>query len=172
MAATSPRDRLLRVLLLAGSPAVAFSAYACDEGGTAPAAEIAGSGGAGSGGASSSSLPPIPKGKGGNSGGYPLCQQRYAAGGGDGVCCLDIYCVPAVASSCPAADEVSRGVGTGSCSCDPTTGPYDPGALEPSGDSKGKDCCYLAGVTGCDGRPLLAGGVARVAALSASEGWA
>ncbi len=250
MAATSPRDRLLRALLLAATPAVAFSAYACDDGpsaGEAPGNELAtagsagastatgsagtsattgsagtsattgsagttattgsagttatgsagtsatpgaggsslgvgGSGGitgtpgvAGSGGAATASFPPVPTGTGEGENGYPQCgPDQTKPGGGRGFhgsCCVDLYCIPFVDGSCPAAKDVRRGMGSGTCGCDTTTGPYDPGEMEPVADSKGKDCCYLAGIIGCDGRPLLIAGVARVAGLAVSSGW-
>jgi hypothetical protein len=201
MAATSPRDRLLRALLLAAGPAVALSAYACDDGPSAgegadnalatagsagsgaggSASSVAGSGGAagtlgiaGSGGAVASVFPPVPQGTGGSESGYPQCGPDQSSPGGfgfHGSCCVDLYCIPFVDGACPAASTVQRGTGSGTCGCETTTGPFDPGGATPVADSKGKDCCYLAGRIGCDGRPLLIAGVARVAGLAAGSAW-
>lgn len=227
MAATSPRDRLLRALLLAAGPAVAVTTYACDDGpsasegagnqlatagaagttvaGAAGSAAIGGAGGSsgvggasgsssGVGGASGSSsavgggsgtagaaggvaseFPPAPAGTGEGPNGYPQCGPDQSSPSGFGLhgsCCVDLYCIPLVAGSCPAAENVYRGQGTGTCNCGTSTGPYDPGDATPAADSKGTACCYLAGIIGCDGRPLLIAGEARVAALAElSGGW-
>ncbi len=45
-------------------------------------------------------------------------------------------------------------------------GPY--AALSPNDDGT---CCYLVGTIGCDGRPLLVEGAARVAPITRRRDW-
>ena len=155
MAATALHNRLLRALLMTTGSAIALATYGCDEG--APAAQ-----------GSAAALPAVPEAAGGSAATYPQCASPEQGG-----CCVDVYCVPfSDDGTCPAADLVHRGTGSGSCSCGMSTGPYDPGTQALAADSKGTSCCYFAGKVGCEGRPLLIAGVARVAELAWASGWA
>ena len=125
----------------------------------------------GSAAGTASPYPAVPKGTGESASGYPQCGPESTSPGLSGSCCVDLYCIASVGGSCPAAETVQRGYGSGSCGCELTTGPYAPGDVAPASDSKGKDCCYLAGIIGCTGRPLVIAAVARVAGLAAASGW-
>lgn len=103
-------------------------------------------------GTDTTSLDPVPEGS------YPECE------GSDtgllvGPCCTDVYCIAAGSDgACRAADDVTAeeatglGLGSGDCQCGPVEGPYAPRAGDPEA------CCYLVGVQGCTGRPVVVAG--------------
>lgn len=91
-------------------------------------------------------------------GAYPECGPDDT-GGFVGPCCVDVHCIDAdTDGTCRPSDAVTAeeltglSLGTGNCQCTPVEGPYAPRA-EDSGD-----CCYLVGIQGCSGRPVVVQG--------------
>jgi len=99
----------------------------------------------------------------------PVCRGPYYDDGGGffGQCCDDVLCTTPVNGACPStadARAVLTGLppGSGSCECEPLRGPYA------NTDADSADaCCYLVGSIGCEGRPLLVHGEARLAEVIA-----
>lgn len=89
-----------------------------------------------------------------------------------GQCCYKVTCGDQVDGACPPVSEARAYIsgfpsGSGTCACgDPASGPYAPRSA-----SEGP-CCYVVGIISCDGRPLLVGGVPRLAPLIARADWA
>jgi hypothetical protein len=120
-------------------------------------------------------LPPIPPAPESSPTGYPVCGEDRTSPSGfgyHGACCVDIECrAPSEDGLCPAPSLVQRGTGSGTCGCGTTEGPFAAGDDQAAQVAEGRTCCYLAGIIGCDGRPLLVDGIARVAALGAATEW-
>ena len=86
-------------------------------------------------------------------------------GGYDGQCCDEVLCAAPVNGLCPSAEDVvldGLPPGSGTCECASLRGPY---ANENPADPE--SCCYLVGSIGCEGRPLLVQGEARLADVHA-----
>ncbi len=104
-------------------------------------------------------------------GDYPICDGDTSMSTGQ--CCVDVYCTPAKSDgTCASTDETTAGditglsLGSGDCECDAPEGPYAPY------DGKDGDCCYLVGVQGCEGRPMIVQGHQRRAPLVRGRSWA
>ena len=97
-------------------------------------------------------LPTIPAGD------YPECTE--ASSEFFGPCCVEVYCVDPTNGECVAAEEANPqeitgvSLGSGNCLCDPVDGPYSSEGAEAYTDTTGA-CCYLVGIQGCEGRPML-----------------
>lgn len=113
--------------------------------------------GGGDGDAAVDTLEPLPA--------LPLCEgPTYTdpMGGYSGQCCYEVHCAaPTDDNLCVGpseADLTNLPPGSGTCECGSRSGPFanaDPAAVEA--------CCYLVGVIGCEGRPLMIAGEARLA---------
>ena len=121
-------------------------------------------GGGEEGGGSGSGLEEVPEAD------YPVCDGD--SGMSVGPCCVDVYCLDAEPDgSCLPTDELTaaeitgKSLGSGECECEAPAGPYAPY------DGKEGDCCYTVGVQGCEGRPLLVGGLRRTARLVRGRSW-
>jgi hypothetical protein len=155
-------------------------------GASAGSAGSSGIGGTGSGGTSgmgtsgtagssgtSSNLPPIPPPKEGTA--YPVCGPDQTGTGYVGSCCVHVTCrdIDASTGACPDPTMVSLGVGSGTCSCEATLGPFAPSSVYPTDipGEEDKPCCYLAGIIGCEGRPLIVDNRFLISALVCSSLW-
>ena len=113
-------------------------------------------------------LPPIPDGE------YPECDGQSSDFSGE--CCVDVYCTEPVNGDCleaagQNADAITGlGLGSGLCLCDEVQGPYANQNAEPATAANG-ECCYLVGVQGCEGRPMLVEENLRKAPLIRGEAW-
>lgn len=98
-----------------------------------------------------------------------------APDGYDGQCCVEALCYqPPDDEGCDTAEVAAthvegRPIGSGTCSCRLSegadafwAGPYAPNPEIPTPPG---ECCYLAGIVGCTGRPFMVAGQAQVAAL-------
>lgn len=87
---------------------------------------------------------------------------------------MDVVCQAPdpTTGQCADASEVRRGTGSGTCSCETTEGPFQADDVHLELTAGGKGCCYVAGIIGCDGRPLFVEGLQRAAGLRAADGWA
>jgi hypothetical protein len=90
-----------------------------------------------------------------------------------GQCCVDVLCYTPDDGVCGGPDMVHAKLpgfppGSGECSCVPEPGKQD--VEGPFAGSSGS-CCYLVGSIGCDGRPLLVAGNARLAAVRRRGDW-
>ena len=111
------------------------------------------------------------------SGSYPDCGTDQSTPGGfgyHGSCCMDVVCQAPDTKTGQCADPstVHRGVGSGTCGCGTTLGPFQADAAHQGLTTDGQGCCYVAGIIGCDGRPLFVDGMQRKASLRAEGGWA
>lgn len=84
---------------------------------------------------------------------YPYCFGPDYDTGYSGQCCLDVYCGPRPAAGCPEAPDSYEltefgypSTGSGECACGDIEGPF-------AGETP-DECCYVAGIVGCTGRPL------------------
>jgi hypothetical protein len=112
------------------------------------------------------SLPAVPDGD------YPECDDEAADSGWSGPCCVDVYCAAAQADgTCAESTDVSadaltgESLGSGSCQCDTIQGPFAP----PAGATGA--CCYLVGIQGCTGRPMVVDGRLLRAGLVRGKRW-
>ena len=81
----------------------------------------------------------------------------------DGVCAEDVFDIYAVLPNLPS--------GSDDCGCTPeSTGESMSGPYAPIASNEGS-CCYIFGKIGCDGRPLLVEGAARVARIQQRRDW-
>ncbi|MFT3768898.1 MAG: hypothetical protein QM820_25935 [Minicystis sp.] len=93
-------------------------------------------------------------------------------GGYDGQCCEKTLCTAPTDGYCPAAEVAKPTLdglppGSGTCECSPIRGPY--AGTSDAGDAI---CCYLIGSIGCEGRPLVVHGEARLAdVIAAPSAW-
>src|SRR5262245_32860205 len=112
------------------------------------------------GGCGSDALEPAPA---------PACRGEIyddpASFGFHGQCCDKLLCRPPLANICPAAEDANppgMPEGSGECLCEGgVRGPFanqDPHAED--------GCCYLVAIIGCDGRPFVVDGAARVAPVT------
>ena len=113
-------------------------------------------------------LPPIPAGN------YPECDGQSSESTGE--CCIDVYCAEPVNGDCleginQNADAITgAGLGSGSCLCDDVEGPYSNEGATAETAANG-ECCYLIGVQGCEGRPMLVEENLRKARLIRGKSW-
>ena len=107
-------------------------------------------------------------------GNYPECDGQSTEFTSE--CCIDIYCTEKVNSECPEAvvensDAITGlGLGTGNCLCEPPEGPYANTDVAAETAANG-ECCYLVGVQGCAGRPMLVEENLRKAPLIRGKAW-
>jgi hypothetical protein len=124
-------------------------------------------------------LPPPPGGvaaDGGVATGYPQCYGESSQLSGP--CCLNVRCVepPDGGTQCKMPNEIQpRDVGyvtfgSGSCLCQPISGPYTPETAQRYSPTQGP-CCYLVPIQYCAGRPLILEGRGVVAPLTFDAGW-
>jgi hypothetical protein len=97
-----------------------------------------------------------------------------------GQCCYTALCYESV--ECLPADSLElpqklQGFppGSGRCTCsldgrEIVSGPFSPNPEDPKVPSSG-NCCYVVGGIGCDGRPLMIDGMARVAPVVVRSDW-
>ena len=116
----------------------------------------------------SQQLPPVPAGD------YPECDGQTSEFTGE--CCVDIYCTAPVNGDCLEAEPQNAstitgiGLGSGNCLCDDVEGPYSNQGVEAATAANG-ECCYLVGVQGCEGRPMLVEENLRKAQLIRGQAW-
>jgi hypothetical protein len=116
----------------------------------------------------SSMYPEIPTGE------YPECTEAASEYQGD--CCVDVYCTESVDEECPEAENQNAGMitglslGSGDCLCEDVAGPYSSQGAEAYTETTG-DCCYLVGVQGCEGRPMMVRDELRKAPLVRGKAW-
>ena len=92
-----------------------------------------------------------------------------------GPCCVAAYCyTPGGVSECPATPSDAQmeawglaGLGSGTCQCTSLEGPFNNEGTDQTGA-----CCYTMGTQGCEGRPMLVAGIARLAPLVPGSAWA
>ncbi len=119
---------------------------------------------------------------------YPLSLlgcggENYGGGFGfHGQCCFKALCY--ASAECLPADspELSQRLqdagfppGSGRCTCQrdgqpSVSGPFSRNDGDPNASGNG-NCCYVVGGIGCDGRPLMIQGEARVAPVIARSDW-
>ena len=87
-----------------------------------------------------------------------------------------MYCTEPVNGDCLEAENANAveitglGLGSGSCLCDDVQGPYSSEGAEAYTETTGS-CCYLVGVQGCEGRPMLVAENLRKAPLIRGKRW-
>lgn len=85
-----------------------------------------------------------------------------------GQCCYSAHCRAPEGGVCPDVESLpSPSPGSGECECGTRKGPF-----QNNDAASAQACCYLFGEIGCDGRPLLVGGVPRLAdVISGTGAW-
>lgn len=96
-----------------------------------------------------------------------------------GQCCFKALCYESAECLPASSPELSQQLpnfppGSGRCTCtlpgrEAISGPFSPNSEDP--DLPEGNCCYVVGGIGCDGRPLMIDGTARVAPVVARSDW-